>query len=563
MKKLFKNGYVVNVFLDQVLKEDVLIEDDRIIGFGSYDDSDADETEDLDGRYICPGFIDGHIHIESTMLSPAEFVRVCLPHGTTTVIADPHEIANASGTQGIRYMLESTQNMPMDVYFMIPSCVPATQFDETGAVLGSKDVAAILKHPRVLGLGEMMNYPGVLFDDKEVVAKIRATHKEGKIINGHAPLLSGRELDKYIAAGIFDDHESTNITEAMEKLKKGQWIFIRQGTAARDLENLLPLFEEPYSHRCIFATDDKHPADLLNDGHIDNIIRTAVEMGQSVVTAIRMATLQAALRYNLKNLGAVAPGYIADLLILDDLNTVKVRDVYFRGKRVAANGEALPFEKKYAGSETWRAVHHSFWLDPVSKEKFHIEPKGDTCRVIRVIPKQLLTKEEIMKIDFTKGNGIDVSKDILKLAVIERYMNSGHMGLGYITGMKVKEGAIASSVSHDSHNLIVVGAGEEDMAVAANCVREMNGGAAVVKNGKVMASVALPISGLMGEKSAAEMVEENAKLRAAANEISHAEGVDALMNLAFVSLPVIPDLKMTTRGLVNVNEQKLVPLFVD
>lgn len=562
MKKLLKNGSVVNVFVDRVMKNDILIEDDRIIGIGAYDEADADEVMDISGKYVCPGLIDGHIHIESSMLSPAEFVRACLPHGTTTVIADPHEIANVSGLFGVGYMLDATEDVPMSIYFVMPSCVPATKFDESGAQLTAEDMTSMFRHPRILGLGEMMNYPGVIYGDAEVRRKIDVTQKAGMIINGHAPLLRGHDLDKYIAAGIFDDHECSNMDEALEKLEKGQWIMIRQGTAARNLDGLLDLFDEPYSRRCLLVTDDKHPADLLSSGHIDNIIRLAAAKGKSVLTGIRMATLQAAERFGLHSVGAVAPGYYADLLVLDDLETLQVRDVYHHGQRVVENGTPIPFPARRVRNDIWKTVRNSFYLDPLMPEHFMVTPQSNSCRVIRVIPDQLITREEIRALDFTSGNGIDTANDILKLAVVERHMNSGHIGLGYIAGMGLKEGAIASSVAHDSHNLIVVGADEESMAAAANCVREMGGGLAVIRDGEVLAAMPLPISGLMGKKSAAEMAQLNEEVRKAAGLLGHAEGIDPFMNMAFVSLPVIPDLKMTTLGLVDVNKQELVSLFV-
>ncbi len=563
MKTLFKNGYIVNVFLDKTERADVLIEDDTIIAVGNLENETADKVVDAAGKTICPGFIDGHIHIESSMLQPAEFVRACLPHGTTTVIADPHEIANVSGLQGIEYMLEATDGLPMNVYFMIPSCVPATPFDEAGAVISAKDIEKYLDNPRILGLGEMMNYPGVVFRDAEVLEKIAVTKAAGKIVNGHAPMLNGRQLDDYIASGIFDDHECSTFEEAIEKLSKGQWIMIRQGTAARNVKGLIDLFDEPYSRRCLLVTDDKHPADILNNGHIDSIIRTVAENGKSVLTAIRIATYQAAQRYGLNALGAIAPGYKADLLVLDDLETVKVADVYYKGCKVAENGEAKQFDAKPVNDELWQKVNNSFRLDEIKKEDFYVQPKDKQCRVIKVLPGELITKQEIMDLDFTASNGIDLKRDILKLAVIERHSNTGHIGLGFITGMGVKEGAIASSVSHDSHNLIVVGANEEDMAVAANYIRKIGGGLAVVLNGKILAAMELPISGLMGVKSAAEMAKHNDEVREAAAKLGHADGIDPFMNLAFVSLPVIPDIKMTTHGLIDVIEQKLVPLFVD
>lgn len=506
MKKLLRNGRVVNVFTDEIERADVLIEDERIIGVGDYAAEKADETEDVGGRIICPGFIDGHIHIESTFLRPAEFARVCLPHGTTTVVADPHEIANVSGLMGLAYMIEASAGLPMKVYFVLPSCVPATPFDESGAVLRAADFEAIFKSDRVLGLGEVMNFPGVIARDPEVMQKIEVTQKHRLVVNGHAPMLSGHALDRYISAGIFDDHECSTVQEAMEKLRKGQWIMIRQGTAARDLEALLPLFDEPYSRRCLLVTDDKHPADLLGSGHIDSIIRQAVKLGKSPLVGIRMATLQAAQRFRLQNIGAVAPGYQADLLVLEDLDSVTVRDVYCAGEKVVSGGSiGEGFPSPHARADIWKAVRNSFFLRDLNTEDLMVRPKGRLCRVIRIIPHQLVTAEERAVLDFEHGNGIDIDRDILKLAVIERHMDTGHIGLGYIAGLGLRHGAIASSVSHDSHNLIVAGASEADMALAANCVREMGGGLAVADGGKITATMPLPVGGLMGMENAEKM----------------------------------------------------------
>lgn len=563
MKTLLKNGRIGNVFTDTLEKANVLLENERIIGVGDYSDEDADHSEDLSGRILCPGFIDGHIHIESTMLRPVEFARACLPHGTTTIIADPHEIANVSGLIGIAYMLEASERLPMNMYFVIPSCVPATPFDEAGATLTADDVQTFYAHPRVLGLGEMMNYPGVVAGDPEVLRKIEVTRQRGMVVNGHAPMLSGKALDRYIAEGIFDDHECFTMDEALEKLNKGQWIMIRQGTAARNLLGLLQLFDEPYSRRCLLVTDDKHPADLMENGHIDSIIRMVAQNGKSVLTAIRMATLQAAQRFGLSGVGAIAPGYAADLVVLDDLVNVRVRDVYHKGVCVVREGKTVEFASPHVRTDIWKTVRNSFFLDKLTEKDFRIEPKGTRCRVIRVIPDQLITDEEIMELDFSHNNGVDTERDILKLAVVERHMNTGHIGLGFITGMGLRCGAIASSVSHDSHNLIVVGANETDMCAAANCVRKMGGGLAVAKDGKIIGQMALPVGGLMGLESAAVMAEQNRDVREAAAQLGHAQGIEPFMNLAFVSLPVIPNIKMTTKGLIDVNRQRLVPLFVE
>ena len=579
MKLLLKNAQVVNVFSDKLEAVNVLIADEKIAGVGQYSDEDADSVRDLSGKILCPGFIDGHIHIESTMLTPPELARVCLPCGTTAIVADPHEIANVCGLSGIAYMLESSENLPLSVYIMLPSCVPSTSFDETGAVLEADDLAVLYGHPRVLGLGEMMNYPGVLAVHPQVMKKISEAHRLGKLVNGHAPLLSGRELDQYIAAGISDDHECSNIDEALERISKGQHVMIRQGTAARNLEALLPLFDEPWSRRCMLVTDDRHPADLINEGHIDNIIRRAVKAGKSPFAAIRMASLQTAEYFGMKATGAVAPGYRADLLVLDDLETLKIRDVYCRGKLVVSEGNPLPFENAEIRSDIRKTVRNSFYLDELSPEDFHIrcddggpvrsEDGGSACcetrrcRVIKIKPGQLLTDEWIAELDFQQENGIDLKRDILKLAVIERHLNTGHKGLGFISGIGLKKGAIASSVAHDAHNLIVIGTNDEDMAVAANRIRTLGGGNVAAAGGEIIAEMPLPEAGLMSDLSAAEIAAQNEAVRQAVHMLGASSEIEPFMNMAFLSLPVIPSLKMTTLGLVDVNRQKIVPLFAE
>lgn len=564
MKKLLlSGGTVVNVFTGELEKANVLIRDTHVIGVGDYTEADTDCVEDVTGKVICPGFVDGHIHIESTMLTPAELTRVCLPHGTTAIVADPHEIANVCGTSGIHYMLEMSEGLPMTVYFMLPSCVPATSFDEAGAVLKAEDLHPFYENRRVLGLAEMMNYVGVVGDDPDIWEKIADAHIHGRVVDGHAPLLSGRVLDKYLLAGIRSDHECSTVEEAKERIRKGQWVMIRQGTAARNLVGLLPLFDEPYCHRCLLVTDDKHPADLLADGHIDSIIRAAVREGKSAVTAIQMATIRAAHCFELQNVGAVAPGYRADLLVLDDLDTVAVRDVYCAGKKTVENGKIIPFAEPVAKDEYRKTALHSFFLDTLTESDFRISEEGSKCRVIRIVPGQLLTDEWVTEVDRNQNDGIDVGRDILKLAVIERHMNTGHKGIGYINGIGLKKGAIAASVSHDSHNLIVIGTNDADMAAAANRVIEMRGGNAVVADGKVIADMPLPVAGLMTLAPAAEIAEQNRRVREAVHTLGAPENVEPFMNMAFVSLPVIPSLKMTTQGLVNVNTQTRVSLIAE
>ena len=562
MKKLLYGGTVINVFTDEIEKANVLIKDGKIIGVGQYTPDEADVVEDVTGKYICPGFIDGHIHIESTMLTPTELAKLCLPHGTTAIVADPHEIANVCGVKGIEYMLEASSGIPMNVYFMLPSCVPATPFDESGADLYSEDIKPLYDNPRVVGLAEMMNYPGVLLGDKSVGAKINDAVKLGKTVDGHAPFLSGKDLDKYVSAGISSDHECSDIAEALEKIKKGQKVMIRQGTAARNLVDLLPLFEEPYNRRCLLVTDDRHPADLMNEGHIDNIIRLAVKNGKSPVTAIRMASLQAAEHFGIRYVGAVAPGYRADLLILNDLDTVDIEDVYSGGEKVVYHKETVKFNAPVVREELQKTVLNSFHMKELSLSDFHIEEKGERCRVIEIIPGQLITKEKIAEINWEENNGIDTGRDILKLAVIERHKNTGHIGLGFISGIGMKSGAIASSVSHDSHNIIVIGTNDNDMVIAANYIRQF-GGNVVVENGKIIAQMSLPIAGLMTDLSGEEIAKANEKVRKTVYNFGVPEEIEPFMNMAFVSLSVIPSIKMTTQGLVDVDKQERISLYYD
>ncbi len=566
MLTLFKNGTVVNVFTDRLEKADVLIRDGVILSVGEKAEEavrePVDQVIDLTGKFLVPGLIDSHIHIESTMLLPDEFARAVLPHGTTAVIADPHEIANVAGTAGLVFMLEKSKRLPgglpLDIYFMMPSCVPATSFDEAGAVLKAADLAAFYEEERVLGLGEVMDYPGVLSGNPELLKKIGDALSRRKIVNGHAPLLKGVSLDRYISAGITDDHECSSAEEAIERIEKGQRVMIREGTAARNLKALLPLFDG-YSHRCLLATDDKHPADLIQGGHIDWIIREAAAAGKDPVAGIRMASIQTAEYYGLKKTGAVAPGYKADLIVLSDLREMKVCAVYKEGNLAAENGCALPFKSPRVSAPLSHQIQNSFRLSPLTPEDFAFSEKGEKqCRVIQVQKGELLTEAVWRQIDLSRG--ADIARDILKIAVIERHHATGHIGRGFIEGIGMKAGAAASSVSHDSHNLIVIGVSDADMAAAANAVREMGGGMAVVKDGKVIGKMALPYGGLMTGLPVEKAAEENAAVRESLLQLGLPEGEELFMSMAFISLPVIPHLKLTTRGLIDVDRQEIVKL---
>ena len=446
---------------------------------------------------------------------------------------------------------------------MLPSCVPAAPMEEAGATLTAADLSPLYKHPRVLGLAEMMNYVGVLYGDEDIKNKIADARANRRTVDGHAPLLSGESLDKYIAAGIQTDHECSNYDEAVEKIRKGQWVMVREGTVTKNLDGLIELFERPYCDRCVLVTDDRHPADLISEGHIDNIIRLAAKKGKSAITGIQMATIHAAQCFGLAYKGAIAPGYTADILVLNDIDTVDVRDVYTAGKKVVENKKVGEITAPEVDEVLKSSVLHSLHLDPLKAEDFFIEPSEKRCRVIKTVKKQVLTDEWLTEIDFTKNNGVDVKRDILKLAVIERHKKTGHRGVGFISGIGLKEGAIASTVSHDSHNLIVIGTNDSDMALAANHLIEIGGGYVAVKDGRVLADMPLPIAGLMTFKSASESAEENEALRSTVYSLGVPTDIAPLMTMSFVSLSVIPSIKMTTRGLVDVNTQKLLSLYED
>ena len=544
---VLKNATYVNVFSGELDKCDIAVAEGLIVGMGSY--SGLEEV-DMTGRIVCPGFIDAHIHLESSLVSPAEFARAVIPHGTTTVITDPHEITNVMGTDGIDYMLAATEDLPVDVRFMIPSCVPASPLDESGANLDYRDVDSFFDHPRVQGLAEMMNFPGIIGADSATVAKIVASQAHHKKIDGHAPGLTGNDLNAYIAAGVYSDHECADIDDAMAKLKLGQFIMIREGTAARNLEALMPLIQnEKYFSRCMFCTDDKHPSDLLEKGPIDYICREAVRMGADPIMTVQVACLHAARYFLLNNRGAIAPGYLADFAILEDLKDFHVVTVYKKGKRVYHEGEVADFPLPRITEHLNKQAHDTFHLPVLTAASFADSRQRG---IIGMVPGQIIT------VDAGYAEGVDLGQDILKMAVIERHKNTRHIGIGYLKGYGLKAGAVATSVSHDSHNIICVGANDEDMAFAANRIAQNHGGIVVVKDGAVLAELPLEIAGLMSEKPLREVNDllENAK--EAAYTLGVGKDIDPFMTLSFMSLPVIPTLRLTTRGVVDVNTQQYI-----
>ena len=547
---LLRNAQLVNVCSGEVHPADVAIFDGRIVGFGEYK---AKESIDLEGHYLCPGFIDAHVHLESSMVTPPQFARAVLPRGTTAVVADPHEIANVLGVEGIRYMLDSSESIPLDVYLMLPSCVPATHMGTSGASLSAKDLAPLWDHPRVIGLAEMMNAPGVLFRDPGVLDKLRSAGQ--RPIDGHAPSLSGKDLAAYIAAGIHSDHECTTLEEAREKLRLGMHIFIREGTTARNLRDLLPLVIPQNAHMCHFCTDDRHPADLLDEGHIDDLVRTAIREGLDPIIAIQMATLHTARYFGLRNVGAVAPGYQADLIVFDNPQDLNILQVLKAGQLVAEEGEycgpALSVPQPPAGAMN------------VMREGLDlaVPAEGGRIKVIEVVPGQIVTRKLVKRATVKGGQVVaDPERDILKIAVVERHHATGNVGLGFVRGFGLKQGAIGSSVAHDAHNIVVIGTDDGDMLAAIDEVIRMGGGQVVVAGGEVLANVPLPVAGLMSDRPLEEVRDQVEALTQAAHNLGCVLP-DPLMTMSFLALEVIPELKLTDQGLVDVTRFSLVSLF--
>lgn len=542
---VLKNAKYLNVFSNEFLCGDIAVANGLIAGVGKYDG----KTEiDVSGKLVLPGFIDAHIHLESSMVTPAEFAKAVVAHGTTTVITDPHEITNVMGIDGVEYMIQASQNLPIDVHFMMPSCVPATEIDESGAELDCKDIDLYLDNKKVLGLAEMMNYVGVINGDKNVLSKIVTSQAHHKKIDGHAPELSGNDLNAYIAAGVYSDHECSTFENALEKLRKGQFIMIREGTAAHNLKALMPLLTQQYYSRCMFATDDKHPSDLLHGGHIDYIVKQALKNGADPIVALKTATHHAARYFLLNNKGAIASGYLADIVVVNNLEDFNVETVFKRGKLVF-DGEVKDFSAPTVDEKLAKKCFDTFHLDSVTPSSFKVDGK---LGLIGLIGGELLTR------NLGTADKIDVENDILKIACIERHKGTNHIGVGYVKGYSLKSGAVATSVAHDSHNIITVGCNDDDIAVAVNAIKDSKGGIAVVENGKIKALLELPIAGLMSDEPLTTVNEKLENAKSSAYELGADKSIDPFMTLSFLSLPVIPSLRITTKGVFDAENWKML-----
>ena len=553
---VIKNAQLINVLSEEIYDADIAVSNGIIAGIGK--GYTGKEEIDVNGAYVSPSFIDGHVHLESSMLMPSEFAKLVVPSGTTTVVADPHEISNVMGLQGISFMREATKKLPLDVYMTLPSCVPATNLETSGVDLNSYDLALLIDAPWVLGIAEMMNFPGVINCDGNVLSKIQLGLEKHKCIDGHAPHLSGKDLCAYVASGVHSDHECTTAEEAVEKLRLGMYLMIREATGARNLESLIPVLKTHNTRKCMFVTDDRHPKHLAK--HISRMVKKAVKNGIDPIKAIQMASLNTAEYFKINNLGAIAPGYKADMLVLKDFVTFEPSLVFKNGKLTARDGKMLVDTNVLKAPPLRGSINVKY----LYKEDFQIKaPAGkDMVKTINVIPKQLITQRTDETLPIENGLAVsDAQNDILKIAVIERHKATGNIGLGFVKGFGLKSGAIASTVAHDSHNMIIIGTNDDDMYYAAVELVKSQGGKIIVENGKTLAHLKLPIAGLMSDKSAEEVQQNIKELEEAAKKLG-CKIEDPFMSMAFLSLSVIPELKITDKGLIDVNNFEITDLFV-
>ncbi|WP_419882535.1 adenine deaminase [Peribacillus sp. B-H-3] len=545
---VIKNGRIIDVFNLEIIEADLAISEGMFVGIGDFE---GKQIIDAKNRYVCPAFIDGHVHIESSMVSPAEFAKVLLPHGVTAVVADPHEIANVSGSEGIRFMIENSSGLPLDTFFMLPSCVPATPFENSGAVLKAEDLEPFYAHKRVLGLAEIMDYPSLANREDAMMDKIAAALKHRNQIDGHLAGLDTNAINIYRAAGVSTDHECSTPSEALERLRRGMYLLIREGSVAKDLKSLIKAVNIHNARRCLFCTDDKHLDDLMQEGSIDHNIRLAIQCGLSPLTAIQMGSLNAAECYGLSKKGAIAPGFEADFLLLDELESIAISEVFKSGKLVAKDGkytgESIVKEKPL--SQLTATVHI-----PHIEEKDIQIPIGKTGRanIIEIIPNQLRTNKVIETVHVKNGCfSPSGDEDQLKILVIERHKYSGNIGKGIVKGFGLKGGAIATTIAHDSHNIVAAGTNDSDLLTAVQVLKELNGGLAIIKNGEILASIPLAIAGLMSDKDYQSVNAELDLLKSALSQLGFAGAFNPFLTLSFLTLPVIPALKLTDTGLFD------------
>ncbi len=554
---VLKNGKVINVFNGKIIEKSIAIDSGKIIGIGDYE---GVEEIDLKGMFVAPGLIDAHMHMESTLVAPDQMARIIVPRGTTTVVADPHEIANVCGLEGIKYMIEASEETEMNGFFMLPSCVPATPFENSGAILGSAELSTLADHNMVLGLGEVMNYPAVISGDEDMLEKLDMANR--MIIDGHGPEISGKDLNAYVINGIRTEHECTSVEEMEERIGLGMYIAIREGSAARNLDVLIKGVNAHTKHLCMFCTDDKHPEDILNEGHIDYNVRRAINLGMDPITALQLATINPARCYNLRDIGAIAPGYDADLIIFDDLTTFDISMVYKKGRLVAENKKALFETKKINPSSVMNTVK----IDTIRPEQFKMELKTDIVNVIRMNPGSIVTESVVRRVSLNDKNQFIANKhlDVVKIAVIERHGKTKNIGLGLVENFNLKNGAIATTIAHDSHNIIVIGDNDLDMSVAVNEIKRIQGGITIAQKGKILASLELPIAGLMSTESMEIVSEKLRILRTIAYEkLQISPKVEPFMTLSFLALPVIPELKITDRGYFDVKRFDWIDIEVE
>ncbi len=553
---VIKNCKVVNVFSGEIQEGDIALCDGQIAGIGDYE---GNEVIDAEGRYAAPGFIDSHIHIESSYLSPEELGRLLVPHGGTTIMADPHEIANVCGEEGLNYMIEAGKRTVLDIKYELPSCVPATPFENAGAVLGAAEIEKLISNPNFIGLGEFMNFPGVLAADEDVMGKIVAAKEAGKWIDGHGSGMADKALNAYVSAGILADHECSTVEEMKDRLDRGMYILLRQGSACHNLRPLLKGVTPANSRRCLLCSDDRQPKTILEEGHLDNHLRICVEEGLDAVSAIRMATLNAAECFGLKDRGAIAPGYRADIVLMDDLTDFHVNRVWVEGKLVAEEGNYLPSIEKYDIS----SVKGSVVLKDFSKDKFQMHLKSNKVNVIGILPGGVVTEKCTAEITLDENGEFvwNPDEDIVKVAVLERHHGTGNVACGFLKGYGIKEGAVALSIAHDSHNIIVVGVNDDEMEFAVKSLVAQEGGIVLVKKGEVVESMPMPIAGLMSDMSGEWVDEKLTSIHEKAyEELGICGSVEPVMTLCFMSLIVIPEVKLTDTGLFDVTTFSFIPV---